>query len=160
MAGATRSRFVIVARGTKQTPSANFSTLSPAMCTARRVFPQPPAPFSAAGVQRATDDDRSVVPCLIGDFALKIQGRDSAISRGPEDGAEGITNSLEYLSTVALDRRTYDLVMTREGDAHRRRMTFPESGAALDVREQERHRTRARLHARIVHPACANSARP
>jgi hypothetical protein len=42
------------------------------------------------------------------------------------------------MATVRLDALTQDDIVPCEGDLHRLRRFFPQTGAALDVRHQER----------------------
>ena len=78
---------------------------------------------------------------LPADGALRLQRRRDAVFRGGERGAKGIADRLEDVAVVALDSGTEKAVMAGEVFAHRLGMMFPETGAALDVGEEECHRS-------------------
>ena len=51
---------------------------------------------------------------------------------------ERVARRLEHMATVRLDALTQDDIVSCECDLHRLRRVFPQAGAALDVRRQER----------------------
>lgn len=85
-------------------------------------------------------------PCFIGEGALGRFHRGDRAHRAGERGKEGVAHGLEDEALVRLDGVAQDLVVTGEGDAHRRRFALPELGAALDIGQEEGDGSGWRVH--------------
>ena len=81
------------------------------------------------GVQRALGGERGV----------------ERVPRGGEDGVEPVAGRLHDSPVVLLDRVAQDRVVAFQRRAHRVRMLLPQPRGALEIGEEERHRSRRQL---------------
>ncbi len=110
----------------------------------------PVAKVGVARVERhAHRDGDGRGPWLRDQRALRRSCGRERIGRAGECGAERIADRLEDVSVVRGDHFAHQRVVTGECDPHLRGKAVPQAGAAVDVREQERHGpARKRAHAR------------
>ena len=90
----------------------------------------------------------------IGDCELNGKRRIDGIERVPEGRIHSVTDHLDYYTAAVLNRLTRKRVVACECQGHPLRLNFPQSGATLDVGEQERHRAGRRRSVcamRLVH---------
>ena len=81
-------------------------------------------------------------------FTLRDEGCRDGIERSSEDGHHAVARRLHHLPGASLDGRSEDGVVPPQGVLHRLWIPLPETRAALEVGEQERHRAgRGEVHA-------------
>src|SRR5262249_14938961 len=69
--------------------------------------------------------------------ALRGFGSEHGVNGMAERRAEGVAERLEHLSAVLIDSGVQEGVVPFQGGAHRGGIPLPETGAALDVREEK-----------------------
>ena len=93
-----------------------------------------------AGVQRHPHPDGAdLAPRLGLEPALGIQRRRDRVRGASEHGVEGVAHRLDDVAAVLADRRSDRASWRARATPHRLGLVLPARGAALDVREQERH---------------------
>src|SRR6266536_787403 len=99
------------------------------------------ANFGGPSVKRHTGANRSVFrPTLRAERALRSQRGLDGARRGGEGGAEGVACGLEDVPAARLDALPQQSIVARQRFGHRLALRLPEPSAALDIREQKRHR--------------------
>ncbi len=69
---------------------------------------------------------------------INLLRADKVLQPAPAQVEQGsVAGGLDYPAAAALNGRSQDGVVLRQGGAHRLRLHFPEAGAAFDVREEE-----------------------
>jgi hypothetical protein len=71
---------------------------------------------------------------------LGVDTRSNGIRNARKCRAEGIADGLEDVAAVRFHRSSKELIVPLESFGHRRSLLLPTFRAALDVREQKRHR--------------------
>ena len=120
------------------------------------------APLDHAQVQAAAHADRDAVGDRGVDQRLLERHRGlHGVERVVEGGEQAVAGRLDDDAAVAFDGHPGPRIVLREGAGHALALLFPQTGAALDVREQDgdyagRHIQSGVLRAAVAWPALYN----